>query len=1003
MRYIDQEKIYEQTNYGMMVFVHFFGEEVRNPKHFFKIRESEKTASAKISWHQGLARITDFGNRQEINGLPAIPFAMKHLNLEFYDAMRYIEEEVIGNKTDGESFKATKWGAEYDRREVKEGEKDGDYNFTFKEKPEKHDLEIIGRYVTEDTLKKFNGKAVKEYAYVGTDKKNNKPIVHIFKSTPTYPMFLFDFGDFKKLYKPLEKEKKYRFVFIGEKPKDFVFGLQQILEAENEFTASEEEESEEPVKPPENKPNAIVRELFRCSGESDALNLASLGYHVYWIGSETVKLTYQQFKEIDDLCEKHHQIMDLDQTGKEQALKNALQFPNLYNIEIPGWIEKISDWRGNKGKDLKDYINLAGENYEQTQFQFSVTKAAARRAKFWEKIVEPKKTGPPKVTYNINMEFFYFFLKAQGFYQMESIYHKKAGYCYVHIRNKEVELIHPDNIKRIIKRFVKDWIQKNHIRDSIKILNKINTSAQITESNLETIQDVKLEFRNHSQNNEYVHFKNGNLHVTPDQIKFIKNEEVPNFILDKLEVNKNIISHVCDHKIRAISKPPIEVNPSKSYKNLLDELKNAKKPEEREAANAKISQLEDIDRYEVTINDEEFLFVRFLKDLARIHWRKELERKETLTEHEKKEQKLVLANLLFVIGYHCQQYKDPNKPWITFLQDMKISEVGEASGRSGKSLLSKAPTFVRASFYKGGRSLTDRNAYQFFYDGFTEFHDYIEVDDLAEYADINWFYSQITGNREINPKNYAPFTLSYKDSGKILISSNYELPNVNSSTIARMLNAGVSDYYHEATRYNDYKETRTPFGKFGRLLYDDFTEDEWNKFYNLAAYCIQLVMRFHKIQPPLGNLQKRQARRVMTQGLGKDEIFFQWANTYFQIYPTDQDALKPEVSPHDIGYFNTYIIKEAAYDEFQKNLTSKQKSDYRINKFKKHIEAFCEYYGYAFNPEGINGRREDGRIMKTIDGNTRECFYISTKISENGSPINKQEAITETKDEDPPF
>ena len=992
-KYIDEREVYALTNQGIDIFQHLFpGVDLSNPKKHFKIRADEKTPSAAVSWFGGFARITDYGDRQNVNSLKAVPYLMKHMGLDYYNALVYIQDVIIRRDIGSDGFRATKWAPEYEKLQPEPGDKAGQYNFTFKEKPTETDLASIGRYVTAEILRKYNGKSVAEYTYV--QNKDGKLIKHRFAATEDYPIFLFDYGDFQKIYKPHEQKKKYRFVFVGQKPADYIFGLDQVKNAPNEFiTAGEEETVSEP---PSYKPNAIVKDLFRCTGESDALNLASLGYHVYWLGSETVNLNWSRFREIDDLCESHYQIMDLDSTGKQAALDNALKFYTLYTIELPKWLTERKDWRGNPCKDLKDFINTAGDKKEATEYAFSVLKANARRVKFWDKIVEKK-----KVNYNINMEFFYFFLKANGFYQMESIYHKKAGYCYVHIQGKVAYLIHPDNIKRIIKRFTKEWIQKKQIKEGIKLLNKINTSTQISEANLETIEETALEFRNHDARNEYIHFSNGSsLHISPDEIKQVPHDKVPNFILGSLEVNKNTISHLCQHEIR-ITKPPIEVQPSAKLKALLEKLHAAKNSNEREYLNYEISRIEEIDRYEIIINDPDFIFVQFLQDLSRIHWRKELEHETELSDIDIKEQNLVLANLLFILGYHCQQYKDPGKPWLTFLQDMKISEVGEASGRSGKSLLSKAPTYVRASFYKGGRSLDDKSAFQFFYDGYTEFHDYIEVDDLAEYADMGWFYTQITGNREVNPKNYAPFTLDYRDSGKMLISSNYELPNVNSSTIARMLNAGVSDYYHEKTRYNDYKETRTPFAKFGRLLYDDFTHDEWNKFYNLMAYCIQMNMRFNKIQPPMLNIEKRQARRAMTQGLGKDEVFLHWANDYFVPY-TGKPEDRPEVSPEDAGYLNTLIIKDVAFEQFCIRLSKKQKSDYRITKFKRHVEAFCDYYAYEFNPSHLSD--SNGRILKTLDGKTRECFYISTvKISENGHPSPPVPEHKETANDKPPF
>ncbi len=974
MRYIDQEKIYDCTDQGLMIFEHFFpGVDLKNPKNYVKIRESEKTASARVSWYQGYWRITDFGNLGEVNGMKAIDYVVWKETITYYDALLFVEQCIINRQIDSSKFVSKKWAAEYEMREMKPADKKGEYHFTFKEHPTKEDLEAIGRYVTEDILDKYFCKCVSSYEYCGPSKKLNKDVVHIFKATVDYPIFLFDYGDFKKLYKPHEMDKKHRFQYIGKKPTNYIYGLKQIEKAKSEFT---EDDDVGGVVVPDEKPEARVVDLFRCSGESDALNLAALGFHVYWLNSESADFDYRTFRQLDDLCENHYQVMDLDQTGQEQAMKNAMKFISLFTIELPKWLKSKRDFRGNPCKDLKDFLNYSGDDNDQTRYDFLILKRAARRVKFWNKNKD-KKTG--QVSYNINMEYFFFFLRANGFYQMESIYHKKAGYCYARINGKVVELIHPDDIKRIIKRFTKDWIKNKKLMDALEILNKINTSNQLTEANIESIDMISLNFKNHSRDTEFIHFRNGSIRIKQDKIDKVPHSEIPNYILGNLSVNNKKISHLIDMDIRAIESPAVTVEASPAYKDLLDQLQNVKSEEEREQINYVIAQMPDIDKYEVKINDNEFIFVKFLRDLSRLHWRKEIEQKLQLTETEKKEENLSFINLMFVLGYHSAQYKDPGKPWLTFLQDSRISDIGQASGRSGKSLLSKAPTFVRSSFYKGGRVLNDSKHYQFFYDGLTEFHDYIEIDDMHEYADFGFFYTQVTGKREVNPKNYTPFVLDYEDSGKMLISSNYELQNVDSSTIGRLLNAQVSDYYHEKSKLNDYQETRSPLTKFGKRLYDDFTDEEWVKFYNFIAYCIQLQMRFYKIQPPAGNIEKRQLRRTMSQGLGKDEEFFRWANDYFINKPL---GFTGDFSPEENGYFNTYIIKSKPFDAFKETLTQKQKHEYKASKFKKHLEAWCEYWGYTFNPETVCTDIPNRRIMKTIDGSTKELIYISTSVTQ---------------------
>ena len=978
MRYIDHEEIYRLTNQGLDIFKYYFpNDDITSSKTFVKLREEDKTDSVHFSLYKDFWRITDFGNQGEMGGMTAIEFVKWREGISHYDALIYIEQVIIRKEIKGGEYKSIKFAPIYEYSEMTPDDKKGEYKFIYKANPEESDFSAIGRYVDEDTLEYFNCRCVESYSYCGNHKKLNKDVIHHYKATKDYPIFVFDYGDFKKLYRPHEVEKKWRFIYIGKKPTNYVFGLEQIKNCDDEFASNDEEN---PIKKPDDKPLAKVIDLFRCSGESDALNLHSLGFHAYWINSESANFDYAQFKEVDQYCENHYQIMDLDATGINQAVKNALKHIDIYNVELPEWLMYKNDWRGNPCKDLKDFINTSGSDRSQTYYNFLVLKKNARRVKFWSKSKDKN-----KINYNIDMEDFFFFLKCNGFYIVESSYHKKSDYCYAKISDKIVELIAPDGIKRLIKRFTKDWIKSRNRMDAKDILNKMNTSVQISEANLDSIEKIQLNFKNYSRDTEYIHFKNGSLKITKDKIEKIKNDDVPNNILGKLVVNNKIISHLIQKEIRLIKEPAVEVKATEEYQKLLDELAVSKTPESRQDINIKINELPDIDKYDIKINDDSFIFLSFLRDLAAIHWRKELELKLELTEKEKKEQNLVLANLLFVIGYHCQQYKDPGKPWITFLQDMLISDVGKSSGGSGKSLLSKAATFVRASFYKDGKLLTNPNELMFLYDGFTEFHDYIEVDDFHEHADFNIFYNQASGKRFVNPKNYSAITLDYENSGKLLISSNYELPNTHGSTLRRLLSAGVSDYYHEASKHTDYKESRSPLTKYGRSLYDDFTEEEWNKFYNLIAYCIQINQRFFRINTASESLEKRQLKKIMSQGLGLGEDFMKWANDYFVKY--DGEVL-PSISDESniVGYFNTYVIKDAAFENFKTKLTKKQQMDYKINKFTVHLEAWAEFWGYELNPIHLcNGAKGTKRIIKTIEKKSTECIYINRypEISEN--------------------
>jgi hypothetical protein len=993
-KYIESDKIYDATAQGLDVFKHYFpGEDLTNPKHKFKERKDENTPSAQVSLYKGRWRITDFGNQSEINSLDAVAYVIYREQLMYIDALRFIEQVIIRHEVDSSGFKKPVYAAEYSWREVGPTDKKGETTFVFKTHPSAEDLAAIGRYVTAELLEDFSMKAAESYSLCSYSDKYKRDIVHTFKSTPDYPIFVLDCGKFKKIYKPNEPDKRYRFSYAGQKPTNYIFGLDRLKRADNEFV--DEDSGEYNYEGSEHK-TPHIRDLIRCSGESDALNVASLGYHVYWLNSESANLERDQFQQLDDMCENHYQLMDLDDTGRKMAMEFAHKHMNLYTIQLPDWLKLKRDWRGNPCKDIKDFINISGDDQDDTAHHFGVLKRRSFQMKFWKKKVEEVK-GSKVVNYNIDLENYYYFLESHGFYVTDSKYHRKAGYCYTRIDGKVVELINPEQIKKIVKRFTKNWIRSKNLMDEVAILNKINASNQISENNLQELREIELNFRNHKKGLEWLHFKNGSLRITAELIEKVKHDDVPNYILGKLEINDDIISHLIDKNIRVEKTPAIEIKPTTAYGLLLDKLKAATTTTERENINVELANFPELDRYEVVINDEEFIYVRFLKDLAHIYWRKELEEKQELTNEEKKEQNLLLANLMFVMGYMTSEYKNPGKPWLVFLQDLKISDIGKSSGRSGKSLITMGMGKTRPSFYIGARRKDITEKTEFIYDGYTRHHNFIEIDDLYEFAEFDFFYTQVTGKREVNSKHISKQILDYDESGKMIISSNFELQKTDNSTIARLLNSGVSDYYHEKTKYNDYRETRSPLTKYGKMLFDEFTDEEWIKFYNFMAYCIQLQMRFFKIQPPMANLEKRQLRRLMTHGVSRDEEFFKWANSYF-IIPPDP---RPEFSPAENGYYNVLIVRENAFANFKNTLTDLQQRKFKAPQFRQSLEAWCEYYEYELNPLKLctgKNATDERRILKTIDSKTTECFYIST-IPLDDAP----DELTPEEEEDLPF
>ena len=66
--------------------------------------------------------------------------------------------------------------------------------------------------------------------------------------------------------------------------------------------------------------------------------------------------------------------------------------------------------------------------------------------------------------------------------------------------------------------------------------------------------------------------------------------------------------------------------------------------------------------------------------------------------------------------------------------------------------------------------------------------------------------------------------------------------NLDTSLIARILYTVFSDYYHEKTENNDYRETRKIRDDFGKDLFGfDYSEAEWNADFNFFVVYLRIM------------------------------------------------------------------------------------------------------------------------------------------------------------------
>jgi hypothetical protein len=930
--YIEAQDILNATNGGLTVILDLYPqamgcEDDRRKK--FKMRE-EKSASANLhKTTDGTWLVTDFGGDQVPRN--AILSWMLERNVDFVTALREIAGKygIAGREQEQSLIRA-----EYSEREAGPDDEEGKWNWDIRDSFTESEIEAI---VSKNVLSFKNWKSNDEQKHQAAQTeisakfkyyrwfslisysltKNRK--VMTFSATAEYPIFLIDEGSHKKLYQPKHPDKGKRFMYAGTKPKDFMHGLEQLETEYKERVrkAESEDQGDDDEDTKKKKKEVKLDEVILCSGGSDAINVALLGYQVIWLNSETAKLPERQYNNLTIKVEKLYQLQDIDPTGKRSAHELAMQYLDIYTIELPDELKLKRDSRGNPCKDVRDYLN----HYRRKDFRKLVDTALPYR--FWER--KPAYEGRGDKQVFVGYKYIYDNVQANNFLMKNGFGRlwtgdKKTDWMYVQRVGNQVREIDAD----IVQDFIHDFLEERYFDKDLR--NAMLQTSRLNDSSLSRLKVLDIDFTDYTRNSQFLFFLNKTVEVTPTQIIYHRPGTVNRFIWE---------DDLQQHRIDEPKEPPFIIK------------KN------------------EFGSYEIEIINTDCLWLKYLIQTSRIHWRKEfegermeallpLERDEykqkyhccidgpNLTPEEIEEQKAHLINKLFTMGWHLHRYHDRTKAWFSYAMDNKINQDGRSHGGSGKSLLFDVALrrMMPKNFYINGRNpkLTE-NEHK--YDGLTEHHRYVLIDDAHEYLKLDFFYTDITGDVQVNPKGKKPFTIPFEKAGKWAFTTNYTPRDLGPSTERRILYSVFSDYYHNKGESDDYLEFRDPKTDLGRTLFVDFDQADWNDFYQVMIHALQFFLTTdEKIRPAMENVNKRNLLSAMGNN------FHEWAMAYFSEYSERLDR---------------YFVREEAQKMF--NLVNK--TDISPQSFKERLKAYCRYYGYILNPKEYQDKK--GAIIKKVD------------------------------------
>ena len=983
MPFYKAEDILKATDGGLRIILDLYPQaydSVKNKQKKFSLRDSDKTPSVVLKEYNengtSIWKIKDFGDTETLQN--GIDCWMREKFVDFATACQQLG--TLYHVPAQDDVKLVNKAA-YSRRSATPEENPGDKAWQIRVNEEgqssftdfeietlfaKNALSYVGWYT------KQQGKKAEAYSKIKAilNKYRFYPLisysivkdrnVNTFSSTEVYPIFLIDEGTHQKIYQPLNPDKDFRFMYLGQKPENFIHGMAQLdseyarrkKKQQEEQSESElmndhegaEDESEEKKEGTKLKLDMVII----ASGGSDAINAALLGYWVLWKNSETAKLSQSHFNNLLIKCDVVYQLNDIDKAGKKASHETALEFLDIRTIDLPEDLKKHKDIREKPCNDFRDYLKF----YDHEHFKKLIKIAMPYR--FWDYKIAYEGRGKDKIKvgyrYEFNNVYGYNFLQKNGFFQIEDP-GQKSGLSFIQIDGNIIRRVKFNYIKK----FLHDFLQERMM--DIELQNAMFNTSRINESSINNIGTTAIDFTDCSQNSQLLFFQNCTLQISSSEIKVVKKGD-----LDQYTWEDDVIEHNFQ---------------------MLDE-------------NFTISK-DEIGDYDIKINNTNCEFLNFLTLTSRTHWRDELEEKiktlnpaeqdnykkenqfnieGPLLNHEQQaEQKRHLINKIFTIGYLMHRYKDGSKPWAVFAMDNRLNEDGKSYGGSGKSLLFKnalAENLLFKYHYISGRNprVTEND---FIYDGLTEDHRYILVDDANEFLKFDFFFSEITGSIKVNPKGGTPFTIPFSKAAKFCFTSNFTPRNLDSSTERRLLYCVFSDYFHEKGETTDYNEAWAPKDEFGRRPFDDWQTTDWNNFYNTLANCLKFYLKTtEKINPAMNSVTKRNLFAIMGNN------FHDWALAYFN---------------EEGENVNRAIVREHAMRDYKASHPDKLTPQGWLDK----MQAFCKYHHYIFNPKELRGK--NNKIMqkvpqysydirentwKEVEGapkKTKELIYIKTTIN----------------------
>ena len=280
-------------------------------------------------------------------------------------------------------------------------------------------------------------------------------------------------------------------------------------------------------------------------------------------------------------------------------------------------------------------------------------------------------------------------------------------------------------------------------------------------------------------------------------------------------------------------------------------------------------------------------------------------------------------SLELTLGYLIHSYKDKTDQKAIIFNDQEIDD--NPNGGSGKSLVLTSLSNFRKLIKIDGKAFDPKKS-DFVYQRVNLDTQILAFDDVKKNFNFEQLFSLITEGITVNRKNKDEIFIPFERSPKIIITTNYVINGIGSSHERRR---------HEIEFYQYFNNKRSPLSEYGRLLFDSWNEEDWNKFDN---YFISNLQKFLKYGLSKTISINGNAKRFI-QGSTKD--FYDW---------TEEGNLPLNKRVYTVEIVALFLQEYKNYKELSPR------------EFMKWVREYCDYKGYNFE----KNRDQQGRYFEIL-------------------------------------